>query len=175
MTTKPLTALVAGGALVVVSLVSTATLQLSGASAPPPRDPSLGGGSTTPGNKGNGNAGASNPGHPIGLSGTVVGHVAPGSPATLTVTINNPNNQDIIVTSLTGTITSVTTLGLPGRPACSPSWYSAGTFTGSKPIAKNTSGTVSVPLMLADLAATNQDNCKGSTVQFSFTAQARQE
>ena len=174
MTTK-LTALVAGGALAAVSVVSTAALQLSGSTAPKSTDPTLGGGSASAqGNNGNGNGAGTNPGHPLTLSGTVTGRVAPGSPATLTVAIDNPNNQDIVVTSLTGTITSVTSLNLPGRPTCSTSWYSVGTFTGSKPIAKNKSGTISVPLTLTDLPTTNQDNCKGSTVQFSFTAQAQQ-
>jgi hypothetical protein len=173
MTTR-LTALVAGGALVVASMVSTAVLELAGSAATKSPDATtLGGGSASAqGNNGNGNP--NSVGHTISLSGSVVGRVAPGSPATLTVTISNPNNQDIVVTSLTGTITSVTTLGLPGRPACSTSWYSVGTFTGSKAIAKNKSGTISVPLSLADLPSTNQDNCKGSTVQFAFTAQAQQ-
>jgi hypothetical protein len=177
MTTK-LTALFAGGALVVVSVASTAALQLTGGTAAPKsQDPTLGGGSASTnaqGNNGNGNGSSTNPGHPITLSGSVTGTVAPGSPATLTVTIGNPNNQDIVVTSLTGTITSVTSLGLVGRPGCSPSWYSVGTFSGSKAIAKNKSATISVPLSLSDLPSTNQDNCKGSTVQFSFTAQAQQ-
>ena len=172
MTTK-LTALVAGGALVVASVVSTAVLELTGSTSTKSPDPTLGGGSASAqANNGNGNP--NNVGHTISLSGSVVGRVAPGSPATLTVTISNPNNQDIVVTSLTGTITSVTSLGLVGRPVCSPSWYSVGTFSGSKAIAKNKSATISVPLSLSDLPSTNQDNCKGSTVQFSFTAQAQQ-
>ena len=186
MTTR-LTALGAGAALLVTSVVSGTVLALNsstsgsgstttpGSSASKSADPTLGGGAaSSQGNNGNGNGPSTNPGHPINLTGSVTGRVAPGSPATLTVTIGNPNNQDIVVTSVTGTITSVTSLNLPGRPTCSPSWYSVGTFTGSKAIAKNKSGTISVPLALADLPATNQDNCKGSTVQFSFTAQAQQ-
>jgi hypothetical protein len=172
MTTK-LTALVAGGALVVASLVSTAVLELSSSTSAKSPDPTLGGGSASA-QPNNGNGNPNSVGHTITLSGSVAGRVAPGSPATLTVTISNPNNPDIVVTSLTGTITSVTSLGLAGRPVCSPSWYSVGTFTGSKPIAKNKSGVIAVPLSLADLPSTNQDNCKGSTVRFSFTAQAQQ-
>jgi hypothetical protein len=133
-------------------------------------------GGTTNGNgngTGNGTTG-SNPGHPITVTGAVVGKINLGSPATLNVTIANPNNQDILVTSVTGAITSVTSAGLTGRPACSSTWYSVGSFTGSKTITKNSSGQVTIPLTLTNLPSTNQDNCKGSTVHFSFTAQARQ-
>jgi hypothetical protein len=74
---------------------------------------------------------------------------------------------------VTGSITSVTTRGLAGLPACSASWFSVGASTTPTPIAKNKTGTVSVPVTLNDLPV-NQDNCKGSTVQLAFTAQARQ-
>ncbi|MCU1623572.1 MAG: hypothetical protein JWL79_2417 [Frankiales bacterium] len=121
-----------------------------------------------------GNTTGSNPGHPITVTGAVVGKISLGSPATLNVTIANPNNQDILITSVTGAITSVTTRGLAGLPPCSSSWYSVGSFTGTKTITKNSSGQVTIPLTLTNLPSTNQDNCKGSNVTFSFTAQARQ-
>lgn len=141
----------------------------AGSSSAQPTSPTLGGGSiTSSANKG------SNAGHPITLSGDVVGTVGLGSPATLNVTISNPNNQDIVVTRVSGTITSVTTAGISGLPACASNWYSVGTFNGSRPIAKNGRGVVSVPIVLTNLASTNQDNCKGSTVSFSFNAEARQ-
>jgi hypothetical protein len=145
----------------------------STAAAGPPSSPTQGGGTITQGNNGNGN-GNGNPGHAITLTGTVVGKISPSSPAVLNITIDNPNNQDIVVTSVTGSITSVTSAGLADRPVCSAAWYSVGTFTGPKTIAKNKSAQVSVPLTLTDLPSTNQDNCKGSTVQFSFAAQAQQ-
>ena len=69
--------------------------------------------------------------------GVVQGQVAPGRSATLVVTIANPNSQDILVTSVTGSVTSVTSAGQAGKPACSTSWYQVGTFTGSLPISKN--------------------------------------
>ena len=141
----------------------------TGSTSARPTSPTLGGGSVT----NNGNKG-SNSGHAITLSGDVVGTVGLDSPATLNVTISNPNNQDIVVTRVTGTITSVTTAGIDGLPVCSSSWYSVGTFDGTQPIAKNSSGVVSVPIVLSDVASTNQDNCKGAAVSFTFSAEARQ-
>ena len=131
-------------------------------------------GGTGTGNGSTGSTTGSNPGHPITVTGAIVGKISLGAPTTLNVTIANPNNQDILVTSVTGAITSVTSAGLVGRPACSTSWYSVGSFSGSKSISKNSSGQVSIPLTLTNLPSTNQDNCKGSTVNFSFSAQARQ-
>jgi hypothetical protein len=152
----------------------------STASASQPSSPTQGGGTITQGNgngnngNGNGNSGTGNPGHAITLTGTVAGKISPHSPATLNITIDNPNNQDIVVTSVSGSITSVTSAGLADRPVCSAAWYSVGAFAGPLTINKNKSAQVSVPLTLTDLPSTNQDNCKGSTVQFSFTAQAQQ-
>ncbi|MCW2674769.1 MAG: hypothetical protein JWP14_3358 [Frankiales bacterium] len=156
-----------------VAIVQLATSPTSNAAQP--SSPTLGGGSasssaSTNGNNGNG----SNPGHPITLTGTVTGKITLGTPTTLNITISNPNNQDIVVTSVTGAITSVTSAGLVGRPVCSSSWYTVGTFAGTKTILKNSNGLVTLPLALPDLTSTNQDNCKGSTVHFSFTAQAQQ-
>jgi hypothetical protein len=169
------------GAAVAMSAAGLGVYKLTAGSTAPasqPSSPTQGGGTITQGNgnngNGNGNSGNGNPGHAITLTGTVVGKISPNSPAALNITIDNPNNQDIVVTSVSGSITSVTSAGLVGRPPCSADWYSVGTFTGPKTIAKNKSAQVSVPLTLTDLPSTNQDNCKGSTVQFSFAAQAQQ-
>jgi hypothetical protein len=120
----------------------------------------------------NGNGG--NPGHPLTVTGVVQGMLAPNAPATLVVTIGNPNSQDILVTSVSGSVTSVTSAGDTGKPACSTTWFHVGSFSGSLLITKNHSGTVSLPVTLDNFATVNQDNCKRSTYTFSFTAQARQ-
>jgi len=134
-----------------------------------------GGNANGNGNNGNGNGnGGSNNGHPLTVSGQVTGSVGPGSPASLVITIANPNNQDVLVTSVTGAITSVTTGSQAGKPSCSVSWYHVGSFSGSKAIAKNASGTVSLPVTFDDLSNVNQDNCKGAHYTYSFTVQARQ-
>lgn len=122
---------------------------------------------------GNGN-GSSNPGHPLSVSGEVNGSVGPGTPATLVVTITNPNNQAVVLTSVGGAVTSVTSAGQAGKPACSVSWYHVGSFAGARTIARNSSTTVSLPVTFDDLPTVNQDNCKGAQYTFSFTAQARQ-
>ena len=122
----------------------------------------------------NGSTSGNNPGHSITVSGAVQGEVAPGHPATLVVTITNANNQDILVTSVTGAVTSVTTAHQAGKPACSTAWYQVGSFSGSLAIAKNGSGKVSLPVTFVNSATVNQDNCKGQQYTFSFTAQARQ-
>lgn len=121
---------------------------------------------------GNGNAGSNQPpGKAVTVTGAVVGTIKLGAPATLNVTVKNPNNQDMSITQVTGTITSVTSAGIAGRPVCDKSWYSVGTFTGSKSLPKNGSAVVAVPLTL-NTTTINQDNCKGQTVQFSFKATA---
>ncbi len=119
------------------------------------------------------NGTSGNPGHPITVTGAVTGTIAPGRPATLTVTIINPNNQDLVITSVTGAITLVTTAGIVGRPPCNAAWYHVGTSTAATPIKKNKSAVVSVPISLDNRFDTNQDNCKGATVRFSFAAQAQ--
>lgn len=127
------------------------------------------------GNNGNGAGGTNQPpGKAVTVSGSVVGKIGLGSPATLNVTVDNPNNQALVITKVMGTITSVTSAGQAGKPACSAAWYSVGTFTGSKALPKNGSAIVAVPLTLTPLSSTNQDNCKGSTVTFAFSATAEQ-
>jgi hypothetical protein len=124
------------------------------------------------GNNGNGSGG--NQGHSLDVSGTVVGSVGPGSSAQLVLTISNPNNQDVLLTSVSGNVTSVTSAGIAGKPVCSASWYHVGSFSGSRTIVKGASTTIQLPVTFDDLASTNQDNCKRARYTYSFTAQARQ-
>jgi hypothetical protein len=170
MNVAPLAALLVGGAAVatsvLVGLSSSPTQAADPAKAP---GPALGGGSAAMRSGPD-----TNPGHPIRLSGVVTGRITPGRPATLTVTVSNPNNQDVVVTSLTGSVTSVSSQVLAGRPPCSATWFTVGTFAGARTIAAKGSAEVAVPVALTDLPATNQDNCKGGTLQLAFTAQARQ-
>jgi hypothetical protein len=130
-------------------------------------------GQAAPASQGNGNGGNA-PGHAISVSAVVSGRLGPGSPALLLVTITNPNSQAVEVTSVSGAVTSVTSGTLPGKSACSASWYHVGTFTGSRTVARNSSTTVALPVTFDDVLTTNQDNCKGARFTYSFTAQARQ-
>jgi len=146
---------------------------LASATAPTP-PPALGGGGVTgTAEKGGNGQGADNPGHPITVTGSVVGTLRPGQPAAVDVTVRNDNRQPIVVTSVTAVVTSVAPGPLAG-PACTSGWYTVGTFTGTQTIARRASGVVSLPIALVDLPAVNQDSCQGATLQLRFTAQARQ-
>ena len=102
----------------------------------------------------------------------MTGSLAPGSAGTLNVTIANPNNQDITVRSVTGAVTSVGTRGFAGKLPCDKSWFEITPFTSTKVIAKNASGDVALPIAFKNLPTTNQDNCKGVTFSFTFSATA---
>jgi hypothetical protein len=132
---------------------------------PPAGGPAMGGGKVS-------NLGA--PGHRIDVTGTLTGTPAPGGAASLDVTITNTNSQAIVVRSVSGTITAVTSGGLAGRPACDKSWYSLGSFTGTMRIERGASDSVQLPVVLQDLTNVNQDNCKGATFTYTFTAAAQQ-
>lgn len=127
-------------------------------------------GQAAPATQGNGGA----QGHTLTVTAVMAGQVGPGSPASLLVTITNPNSQAVEVTSVSGTVTSVTTGTLSGQVACSASWYHVTPFTGSRTVARNGSTVVALPVTFDNSPATNQDNCKGATFTYSFTAQARQ-
>ena len=174
-------------------VVVVGALALSSASLPPEARPSAStgstgtavsgtaGGSSTCGNcngnngNGSGNGGSTgtgSPGHAVNVTGVVSGAIAPGRPAVLNVTIDNPNNQDITVRSVSGRVTSVSTRGLSGLQPCSAAWFSVGSFTGAKVIGRNGSAVVSLPVTLTNLPLVNQDNCKNVSYSFAFTATA---
>lgn len=168
--------------VVVVSVVALSSASIPQSARPTAAAGSTGtaiagtsGGSSSSGNNGNGNGGSTgtgNPGHAISVTGTVTGAIAPGRTVGLNVTIANPNNQDITVRSVSGQVTTVGTRGIAGLQACSTSWFSVGSYSGSKVIAKNSSAVVQLPVTLTNLPLTNQDNCKNVTYSFSFTATA---
>ncbi|MCW2674123.1 MAG: hypothetical protein JWP14_2712 [Frankiales bacterium] len=129
------------------------------------------------GNNGNGNGNGGGNGdssHPIVVTGTVSSKPVPGTPVTLAVKIDNNKNQAINVRTVTAQITSVSSAGATGKPVCSTSWFTLGSFSGSQHINQGATGTVQLPLLLKDLPATNQDNCKGATFNFTFAATADQ-
>ena len=132
---------------------------------------------TCNGNNGNGagnggSAGSGSPGHTLTLSGVVAGYLAPGRVGTLTVTIANPNNQDITVRSVSGRVSSVGTRGLVGKLPCDANWFEVTPFSSTKVIGKNASGSVVLPFALKNLPTTNQDNCKGVSLAVTFSATA---
>jgi hypothetical protein len=123
-------------------------------------------GNTTSAGKGNANSnGSGNPGHPINVSGTVTGVLTPGATATLHVTVQNPNNQDLTLTQVAAT------LGTPSKAGCPSSWFRASGFSGTQTIKKNSTTTVNLLLSMLNKPV-NQDACKSATVPVSFTATA---
>jgi hypothetical protein len=133
-------------------------------------------GNTTGNGTGNGTTGntTGNNGHPIVVTGSMNGPLAPGVSRTLTVTIDNAKNQAINIRTVTASITSVTSGSQIGKPACDKSWFTVGSFSGAQYVAKGAKGTVTLPVTFTNLATTNQDNCKGTSVGLSFTATADQ-
>jgi hypothetical protein len=112
------------------------------------------------------------PGKSLIVTGIITGRVAPGLPAVLTVTVQNPNNQDLLLKTVAGQVTSVTSGPNGLLAACDKSWFSIGSFSGSQTVARNASTSLQLPVSLANISAVNQDNCKGATYNFSFTASA---
>lgn len=122
------------------------------------------------GNNGNGggNTGGTGP-KSLTVVGVVTSNVGPGASVPMTVTVTNVGSRRIDLTSVRGTVTSVTTRNLPDLFACDKAWYSIGTFTGSRSLDKGASTTLTLPVRF-DNRAFNQDNCKGATYTYSLTA-----
>jgi hypothetical protein len=157
---------------------STGSVSAAAAKKPAPAPTTPGNGQGNNGNGGgNGGGGSSTPaGKTLNVSGTVVGQVAPGVPATLNVTVQNPNSSDVDLTALTAAMTSVETQqpGTDERPACNKDWFVIGQLTATQRIARDGQLVVSLPITLLKSATVNQDNCKGVTYTFGFTATANQ-
>jgi hypothetical protein len=120
-----------------------------------------------------GSSGGGSPGKALIATATNVTPIAPGRGGTVTVQVENPNNQAVLVTKVAGIVTSVTTGSRPGLQACSKDWFALGEFNGSKTIAKNASGTVTMPVGFVNKTF-NQDNCKNVIYNFSFTVYGQQ-
>jgi hypothetical protein len=123
---------------------------------------------------GNGGSNSTTPGKALTTSVTSVTPVAPGKVGSVTVRVTNPNNQGVLVTGLTGSVTGVGSGNRPGLLQCNKSWIVLGSFAGSQPVAANGNTLVTVPVTFSNLSTTNQDNCKGVTYTFSFTVTGRQ-
>ena len=105
---------------------------------------------------------------------TVVTNLHPGDSAqTISGNFDNPNSGPVYVTTVTASISSVTKAG--GAPAgtCDATDFTlaAATATVNAEIpAGNAQGAWSGPaIKFNDKAGTNQDACKGATVNFSYS------
>lgn len=106
----------------------------------------------------------SNPGHPINVTGQVLSALLPGSTSTLRVTVSNPNNQALTLTTIHVTV------GTPTAAGCLASWFTVSDFSGSQSIAKNSSANIDLPLAMVNTPTTNQDVCQTAKIPLSFTA-----
>jgi hypothetical protein len=106
------------------------------------------------------------------VSQAVSGALTLGEPASLTVTVTNPNDQAVDLTSVTATVTSVDSSagdGPPAAPRCSP----CPLRQRSSASARAGSTTASLAIRLVENGQ-NQDRCKNATYRFSYSATANQ-
>jgi hypothetical protein len=94
-----------------------------------------------------------------------------GEPGSLVITVINPNDADISVQSVTVDVLS------PSEEGCLAEWLTVGGYSAATdpPLAVAANGTARlvVPYMLVDLAATNQDACKGASFPLSISGTGR--
>jgi hypothetical protein len=174
------------GALATTGAVITATQLLNSASA---NSPSASGNGSITGGGGNVAPGqvkqtptpeASPPSKSLTVSGSLsVAGLAPGVSVVRTMTIGNPNNQDVelqsVKTALTGPSPAPTsgTCSSPTDFEVIVAGYNATTGAGTVvTIKKNSSLDVPVTVRMNNSATRNQDACKGKSWAFTFTATA---
>ncbi|MBK5306269.1 MAG: hypothetical protein JJD92_06225 [Frankiaceae bacterium] len=131
------------------------------------------------GNNGNGvgNGGSSGTqanSHTIVVTGAVSGAPAPGHTAVLNVSVDNSKNQAIYVRTVNAAVTAVTSAGNNLKPTCLKTWYQISSFSGSQYVAAGATALVPLTITFLDNPTVNQDNCKGATYSFSYTATADQ-
>jgi hypothetical protein len=112
-------------------------------------------------------------GLPLVVASKVVGRVGPGTPATLVITVTNPDTSGVVLTGATARITSVTSAASTTGPACSPGWYAVGTFSGVRPLGPLASTTVELRITFDDSRSVNQDSCKSARYAYAYRVEAR--
>jgi len=113
-------------------------------------------------------AGSSNPAKSLVVTGTATNDLAPGRDATLTVTVSNPNNQDVVLTSVSAAVTGV-------QPTtCRREWITIPAAGQGVVVRRGGTATVELRVVLDNLTAVNQDACQGATYDFRYTADGRQ-
>ena len=94
-----------------------------------------------------------------------------GEPGSLVITVVNPNDSDIVVQSVAVNVLP------PSEEGCLAEWLTVGGYSAATDppltVAANGTARLVVPYMLVDLAATNQDACKGASFPLSITGSGR--
>ena len=100
--------------------------------------------------------------------------VAPGKAGSITLSVRNPNNQAVILTDVTTTVTSIGSGTNSKLPTCNKTWISIAPWSGARQITANGTTSVTVAATFDNQTTVNQDNCKDVAFTFSFTATGRQ-
>lgn len=170
-----------GAAALLASTAVTGVLVAQSSAAPGPTG-NLSGSTSSAGNGkgggnngngvGNGGGGAQPPAKALTVAHTTLGAVGLGSSATLRVTVTNPNNQAVDLTSVVATVTGVvSTAGT--TPVCTTGDFAISSYSGSRRIGKHGNTDVDLTVSMVENGE-NQDRCKGAAYGFSFTATANQ-
>lgn len=131
-------------------------------------------GLAAPGNSANNNSKAEPPPKALSVSQTGSTQVAPGVPGSITVKVRNPNNQPVVLTGVSGQVTSVSlSRGVTGT--CLKDWFSVLPWTVTPTtIAANGERSLELTTTFTNLTSTNQDACKGASFSYTLTATGRQ-
>ena len=115
------------------------------------------------------------------ISGNLTGLLSPGASLPLNLALNNPNKKQISISNLTVTIQSVlrTPAAIAADKPCSTADYAVLQYTGGYPLTVAGSSTATLsqlniaasafPHILMRDTSTNQDGCKGATVNLAYS------
>ncbi|MBT2567163.1 hypothetical protein J7I84_11780 [Arthrobacter sp. ISL-85] len=116
----------------------------------------------------------------FGISGNVPGTLAPGTSAGLNLQISNPINKPLSLTNLSVAVAGVTrsAAAVASNLPCTPADFTVTQYSGPYPLAVPATGGSLQGLNVAQSAwprvgmldtSTNQDGCKGATLQLSYS------
>ncbi|VXC56930.1 COG1470 family protein [Arthrobacter sp. 8AJ] len=116
----------------------------------------------------------------FGITGNVPGTLSPGTSAGLNLQISNPVNKPLSLTNLSVAVTGVTrsAAAVASNLPCTPADFTVTQYSGPYPLAIPATGGSLQGLNVAQTAwprvgmldtSTNQDGCKGATLQLSYS------
>jgi len=116
----------------------------------------------------------------FGISGDVPGTLSPGTSAGLNLQISNPINKPLSLTNLSVAVAGVTrsAAAVAGNLPCTPADFTVTQYSGPYPLAVPATGGSLQGLNVAQTAwprvgmldtSSNQDGCKGATLQLSYS------
>lgn len=115
------------------------------------------------------------------ITGNLTGQLAPGVSLPLDLALTNPNKKQISITNLTVTIAGVvrTPAAIAANRPCTVADYAVAQYTGGYPLTVAGSATASLsqlsvppsarPQILMRDTTSNQDGCKGATVNLAYS------